>query len=115
MEIKGKFALTLAAGLGFVSIAASQPNEMQLAKQAKIKKTKAEQIALARVPQGVVKSAEIEREKGHLVWSFDIAKPNTRAMTEILVDAISGKIISTQTESPSDQAREAAADRKQRR
>jgi hypothetical protein len=55
---------------------------------------------------------EIENEKGHLVWSFDIAKPNTKDITEILIDAQTGKIISIQTESPRDQAQEAAADKK---
>jgi len=49
---------------------------------------------------------------GRIVWSFDIARPGTRDITEILVDAKTGKIISTQTESPRDQAKEAAADKK---
>jgi hypothetical protein len=48
------------------------------------------------------------------VWSFDIAGPGTPDITEILVDAKTGKIISTQTESPRDQAKEAAADKKQK-
>jgi uncharacterized membrane protein YkoI len=60
-----------------------------------------------------VKSAEIENEKGHLVWSFDIATPHPKNITEILVDAKTGKIISNRTESPREQAKEAAADKKQ--
>lgn len=115
MEYLGKFSLTLFAALGFFSILAAQANETQLAKEAKITKARAEQIALAKVPKGKVKSAEIEREKGHLVWSFDIATPSTRDITEVLVDAKTGKIISTQSESPADQAQEAATDRKMRR
>jgi hypothetical protein len=47
------------------------------------------------------------------VWSFDIARPGTHDITEVLVDAKTGKIISTQIESPRDQAKEAAADKKQ--
>ena len=82
-------------------------------KHAKITKAEAEQVALAKVSHGTVKSAEIEKEKGHLVWSFDIARPGERDITEILIDAKTGKIISTQTESPSEQAKEAAADQKQ--
>ncbi len=81
-------------------------------KQAKITKSEAEHIALGKVQHGRVKSAEIENEKGHLVWSFDIATPNTKDITEILVDAKSGKIISKQVETPRDQANEAAADKK---
>jgi hypothetical protein len=108
------FGLTFGMVLGFAAASfATQPSEAELMKQAKITKTEAEQIALAKVSHGIVKSAEIEKEKGHLVWSFDIARPGTRDITEILIDAKTGKIISTQTESPRDQAKEAAADKKQ--
>jgi hypothetical protein len=108
---------SLAVGTAVFTFAAhgfaAQPSEAELMKQTKITKAEAEQIALAKVSRGVVKSAEIEKEKGYLVWSFDIARPGTRDITEILVDAKTGKIISTQTESPRDQAKEAAADKKQ--
>ena len=108
------FVLTFGIVLGFAAATfAAQPSEAELVKQAKITKAEAEQIALAKVSRGIVKSAEIEKEKGHLVWSFDIAQPGIRDITEILVDAKTGKIISTQTESPRDQAKEAAADKKQ--
>lgn len=102
--------LSTVVSFASVGLAAGQPSEAELTKQAKITKNEAAQIALAKVPSGTVKSAE--NEKGHLVWSFDIAKPKTRDITEILVDAKTGKIIFKQTESPRDQAKEAAADRK---
>jgi len=108
---------SLAVGTAVFAFAADsfggQPGQAELMKQAKITKAEAEQIALAKVSHGIVKSAEIEKEKGHLVWSFDIARSGTRDITEILVDAKTGKIVSTQTESLRDQAREAAADKKQ--
>jgi uncharacterized membrane protein YkoI len=115
MKRIGMFSLTFGIVIGFALAAAfaAQPSEAELTKQAKITKADAEQIALAKVSRGIVKSAEIENEKGHLVWSFDIARPGTQDITEILVDAKTGKIISTQTESPRDQAKEAAADKKQ--
>ena len=47
-----------------------------------------------------------EKEKGKLIWSFDIAKSGTRDITEVQVDAKTGKIVSTQTEAPADQIRE---------
>jgi uncharacterized membrane protein YkoI len=113
MKRIGMFTVTLGVVFGFVASAfAAQPSETDLTKQAKITKAEAEQIALAKVSRGTVKSAEIEKEKGHLVWSFDIAQPGTHDITEILVDAKTGKIISTQTESPRDQAKEAATDKK---
>jgi uncharacterized membrane protein YkoI len=108
------FSLTLGLVLGFAAPTFSaQLSEAELMKQAKITKAEAEQIALAKVSHGIVKSAEIEKEKGHLVWSFDIARSGTRDITEILVDAKTGKIISTQTESAREQAKEATADKKQ--
>jgi uncharacterized membrane protein YkoI len=109
------FGLAVVSMLALVTaISGKGLSETELTKQAKITKAQAQQIALAKVSHGVVKSAEIENEKGHLVWSFDIAKPKTKDITEILVDAQTGKIISTQTESPRDQAKEAAADKKQK-
>jgi hypothetical protein len=106
--------IVLGLVFGFaVATFAAEPSQPELVKQAKITKAQAEQIALAKVSHGIVKSAEIEKEKGHLVWSFDIARPGTHDITEILVDAKTGKIISTQSESPADQAKEAAADKKQ--
>ncbi len=108
------FSLTLAMVFGFVAASfAAQSSEAELMKHSKITKAEAGQIALAKVPRGIVKNAEIEKEKGRIVWSFDIARPGTNDITEILVDAKTGKIISTQIESPRDQAKEAAADRKQ--
>jgi uncharacterized membrane protein YkoI len=108
---------SLAVGTAVFAFAADsfggQPGQAELMKHAKITKAEAEQIALAKVSHGIVKSAEIEKEKGHLVWSFDIARSGTRDITEILVDAKTGKIVSTQTESLRDQAKEAAADKKQ--
>ena len=108
------FSLTLGMVLAF-SVAtafAAQPSEVELTKQAKITKAEAEQIALAKVPHGTVKSAELETENGHLLWSFDIARPGAPNITEIWVDAKTGEIISIQNETPQDQAKEAAADKK---
>src|SRR5437879_6177613 len=101
------FSLTFGMVLGFAATGtfAAQPSEVELMKQATVTKGKAEQIALAKVSHGIAKSAEIEKEKGRIVWSFDIARPGTHDITEILVDAKTGKIISTQTESPRDQAK----------
>jgi uncharacterized membrane protein YkoI len=113
MNRMGMVSLTLGIVLGFaVAAFAAQPSQDELMKQAKITKALAEQIALAKVSRGTVKSAEIEKEKGRIVWSFDIARPGTRDITEILVDAKTGEIISSQNETPQDQAKEAAADLK---
>ncbi|MGI9087369.1 MAG: PepSY domain-containing protein [Chthoniobacterales bacterium] len=106
-------ALTLLSTISALGLASAAPaSDASRIKQAEITRVQAEQIALAKVPHGQIKSAEIENEKGHFVWSFDIATAGTKDITEILVDAKSGAIISKQTETPRDQAAEAAADKK---
>lgn len=95
---------------GAFSMVQAEPTQAQLAEQAKVKQSEAKKIALQQVPSGSIKSAEIENEKGHLVWSFDISKPGTRNITEVLVDAKTGKIVSISKENPAQQAAEEKAD-----
>jgi uncharacterized membrane protein YkoI len=88
------------------------PSQTELMKEAKISKAQAEKTALGKVPHGAIKSEELEREHGKLIWSFDISMPKSKSITEVQVDASTGKIVSTQVETPKDQAAEAAADKK---
>ncbi len=83
-------------------------------REAKVDRMHAERIALANSRGGTIKSGELEREKGRLVWSFDIAKPNTSTITEVMLDAKTGKFLSKQTENPAQQAAEAKADAKKK-
>ena len=64
--------------------------------EAKVDRTHAERIAIGAAHGGKVKSGQIERYKGHLVWSFDIVRPNTSAIAEVLIDAATGKVVSVQ-------------------
>jgi len=85
---------------------------MQLAKVSKADATKK---ALAAVPNGTLKEdAELEKENGKLVWSFDISKPGTSTITEVMVDAVTGSIVSIEQESAKDQKKEASADKKEK-
>jgi len=72
--------------------------------EAKLSKADAEQIAMDKVPNGTIKEAELERENGHLQWSFDMAAPGQASgtVTEVNVDAITGDIISIGTEKDDD-------------
>jgi len=83
--------------------------------QAKVSKAAATKTALAAVPNGSLKEdAELEKENGKLVWSFDITKPDTSTITEIMVDAVTGSIVSNEKENAMDQKKEAAADKKEK-
>ena len=81
-------------------------NQAKLIAEAKISKDTAQQTALAKVPNGTVKAAEIEKEKGKLQWSFEIATPSTKDITEVNVDAITGDVISVDKESAQAEAKE---------
>jgi peptidase YpeB-like protein len=102
------FALVVAA----VTTVQAQPSEARLMKETKVAKSRAEKTALTKVPDGIIKSAELEREHGLLIWSFDIAKLGTKNITEVQVDAKTGKIASVKIETLKDQATEAAAERR---
>ena len=84
----------------------------KLETQAKISKTEAQKIALDRVPGGAIKEGEIEKEKGKLIWSFDITTPNTKDITEVQVDAMTGAVIDVSKESVADQQKEEKEDQK---
>ena len=79
--------------------------------EAKVAKPDAEKIALGKVPNGTVKEAELEKEHGKLVWSFDITTPDTKDITEVGVDAITGDVVSVEKESAESEAKEAAGEK----
>jgi uncharacterized membrane protein YkoI len=102
--------LAMAGVVGLATSTMAAESEAELMKQAKISKAQAEKIALAKVPTGKIQSEEIENEHHTLVWSFDIVKRGTNNVTEVLVNAKTGKIVSINQETPGDQAKEKAAD-----
>ena len=73
--------------------AAKHETPAQLKAEAKISEDAAKAIALAKVPGGTVKSSELEREKGKLLYSFDIATKGKSGIDEVQVDAITGALI----------------------
>lgn len=85
--------------------------EDALMARAKISRADAIRTALAQVPNGTIQDGELEDEHQKLVWSFDIAVPDSQDITEIQVDAVTGEIASKQVETPTDQAQETAADK----
>ena len=80
--------------------------------QATVTRDQALVTALAKAPGGTVKEAELEKEHGRLIWSFDIATPGSTDITEVQVDARTGEVVSVEKETPADQAREKKQDSK---
>jgi uncharacterized membrane protein YkoI len=70
--------------------------QQKLARLVKVTKDAAQQTALKREP-GDVESSELEKEHGHLVYSFDI-RNKRGTITEVQVSAITGKIVRVEHE-----------------
>jgi uncharacterized membrane protein YkoI len=103
-------ALALLAGASAGPIWAADESAASLRAEATITEAVAARTALARVPDGSIKSSELEREHGKLIWSFDIARPKSRNIAEVHVDAKTGKVLAEETETPHDQAAEASTE-----
>ncbi len=112
MKVKTVFVvLLLIATVGAVA-AQKKSSQADLQKQAKVTKAQATTTALERVPNGKVKEAELENEHGKLVWSFDIATPGSKDITEVQVDAMDGGVVSEEKESPKAEKAEKKVERK---
>lgn len=101
--LAGLLALGIVAGLG----SGCATHDKKLEGQAKISEVQAREIALGKVPNGKIKTGELEEEKGKLIWSFDISTPGTKDITEVNIDAITGAVIAVDVESASKEAAEA--------
>jgi hypothetical protein len=86
----------------------AQQSETELLKQARVTKHQAKKIALARVKRGAIKCVELEKENGVLIWSVDIAQPPKRDLTDVWVDATTGKITAVELETPLTEKKEVA-------
>jgi uncharacterized membrane protein YkoI len=78
--------------------------------RAKIGMRQARTIALAQVRGGRIKSAELERESGQLIYSFDIRARGR--VKEVHVDAVTGKVLEVKDESAANEASEQRNERK---
>ena len=90
---------------------AEKADKANLKEQATVSKSEAKKLALAEVKKrglhhARIKEAELEKEKGLVIWSFDISTRGTKDITEVQVDAKTGAVVSVTTESARDEAKE---------
>ena len=90
----------------------SKSSQAALSKEAKITMEQAQKTALAK-EAGKIQSKEIEREKGRLIYSFDIKTAD--GIHEVNIDAMTGEVVEDTVESTAAEAREKAADKKQKK
>ncbi len=118
MKITTIIGSILAVGLlagGLTACVSAKEKQARLEAQAKVTKADAERIALAKVPGGTANEGEIEKENGKLIWSFDIAVPGSKDITEVQVDALTGAVVNVAKETPADQEKEKKEDAKEKK
>jgi uncharacterized membrane protein YkoI len=114
-----RYSPVLGAGLALAAaVASAQPTppaqpavkitgSTALKARAKVSGDSAAKIALAQVPNGTLRSGEIEREKGKLIYSFDLAVAGKPGIEEVHVDAITGAVVSREHETAAQERKEA--------
>lgn len=94
---------TLIAGLAFAggTLAAQSTQDTgavtrnvpdSLVSKAKVNEDSARAVALKRVP-GTVRGVMLEQERGRLMWEFTIQRQGRKSMSEVEVNANTGKVI----------------------
>lgn len=114
MKLKTVSICLLAAGVIGVLSSGCATSSKNLKAQAQITEAQAREIALTKAPGGTIKTGELEKEKGHLIYSFDIATPGTKDITEVHVDARTGKVIAVDKESPAKEEKEMKEEKKEK-
>ena len=89
-------------------------SQAALQKEAKISEETARATALKEVANGTVKSSELERENGKLIYSYDITVPGKTGVQEVNVNAIDGSVVANKHESAKTEKKEAAQEAKQK-
>ena len=95
---------------GAQQAAARSKVDPALAAESKITLDSARAIALQKVPNGSVASEELERENGHLIYSFDVRVPGKSGIQEVNVNALTGHVLGVHHEGPAAEKKEARAD-----
>jgi uncharacterized membrane protein YkoI len=99
------FVMLLAFAVGAPSALAQAVKVTEAApgllKRAKITADSAIAVAKARLPRGTISAAEIEREGGKLIYSFEFKTAGKSGIDEVNVDALTGKLVgNVEHESP---------------
>lgn len=103
---------SIASLFAAAAVAVSTFGATTAATKPKITMQQARAIALKKAP-GKIKSEELENEHGKLIYSFDIAT-SAKAITEVNVDAMNGKIVAVQQENAAKEAAEKKQEAKEK-
>ena len=87
------------------------PDSLQ--KLAKVSEESAAKTAQKRVPKGPIQSVELEREKGKLIYSYDMKVAGRSGVEEVNVDAMTGKVVRAFHVSEAAEKKESATEKKE--
>jgi uncharacterized membrane protein YkoI len=105
MKIKMIVSIGLAAALftGCAWEKCEKCEQNKFAAEAKVSKEAAQAAALAKIPGGTVKEAEMSKWKGKPYWSFDITPATGGKAVEVAVDPNSGEVVWMSNEKKSEE------------
>ena len=86
----------------------------KLRSQAKITDDSARAVALREVPGGTISEGELEKEHGKLIYSYDIRVAGKDGVEEVQVDAVTGRMVSHEHETPKKERQERRKEAKQK-
>ena len=102
-------AAVLAIGLGALALAMSFSRTDSTGPESrKVNMRRAERVALDYVPKGRLVAEELRRADGRLIWEIDVQLPRSVDLVEVGIDAMDGRVISTERESAQEEAMEVA-------
>ena len=100
--MKIRLALAALAALTFTAAAQAPTYKREvpakLLSQATITEDSAVKLAMKAVPTGTIKSLELEKEKGKLIWSMDMTVPGKSGIDEVNIEAVTGAVLPVQHE-----------------
>lgn len=95
--VKKQLGLCVVLATGLIAGCETE-KESTLQAQAKVSKADAQATALAKVPNATVNECELEREHGKIIWSIALNTPDSKDITEVNVDAITGDVVNVEHE-----------------
>ena len=106
MSTRNRLTLaTLILTLGIASGVVAQASPLKVKeekkgmfKMVKVAPADAIKTAQAQFPNATIKSGELEKEGGKLIYTFDIQRPGVKGIEEVNIDANTGAVIKTEHE-----------------
>jgi uncharacterized membrane protein YkoI len=119
IALAAAMALAMPAVAAHAQSAAQPPHhhakvetQAELEKEAKMTMVQARALATKTVPGAAIQAGEIERENGKLIYSFDMKTTGKTGIDEVNIDAMTGRVLGNQHETPKAEQAEASADAK---